>query len=399
MKNPIFLDNQSTTPLDPDVLQAMMPFLTEQFGNASSRTHSYGWEAREGVELARARVAKAIGSETNEVIFTSGATESLNLAILGLARRMKNAGHIITSNVEHPASLAACREAERLGARVTSLACDRHGTIHADQVRDALEKDTFLVNLIFANNEVGTLNPVAEIGKVCAEAGVIFHTDASQALGKVAIDVKPMGIGMMSLSAHKIYGPKGVGALHVSRQNPRVRLGPLMPGGGQENGLRGGTQNVAGIVGFGAACEIARQKRITDVTHVMELRQLFMARLQADLGEEVKLNGHPLDRLPHNLSLTFRGAPSRSVLAQIHTRVALSTGSSCSSESGEMSHVLKALGLNDEEGRCTLRIGFGRFNLASQAEFAAQLLADAVKKARRQDSPRISPEGNEALSG
>jgi len=395
MKHPIFLDNQSTTPLDPEVFETMKPYFLEQFGNPSSRTHNYGWEAKEALEMARAQVAKVIGADSNEIIFTSGATESLYLAILGYAKRMKFRGHIMTSQVEHRASLEACREAEKLGVRVTYLPVDRYGAVSAEQVSRAIERDTFLVNLIFANNEIGTINPIEEIGKVCDKNGITFHTDASQALGRVAIDVKKMNIGMMSVSSHKIYGPKGVGALYVSRQNPKVRIDPLFSGGGQENGLRGGTQNVPCIVGFGKACEMAGQKRILDATHMTELKHIFLKRLEEKLGEAITINGHPLDRIATNLSLTFKGAPTRSILAQVHTRIAISTGSSCSSESGEASHVLRAIGLTEEEARATLRIGFGRFNIVSQVELAAQLIADAVKKARSQESMPVSHKINQ----
>ncbi len=384
IKPPIFLDNQSTTPLDPDVFEVMTPFFLEQYGNASSRSHCFGWDALEAVEAARFQVARIINSDINEIIFTSGATESLNLALQGLAKRNGYSGHLITTAVEHKASLSVCEDLEKQGVKVTYLPVNKHGSVSAEQVANAIQGDTFLVNLIFANNEIGTLNPISEIGKLCAEKKVVFHTDGSQAIGKVSVDVKAMNIGMLSMSAHKIYGPKGCGALFVSRQNPRVRIDPLIRGGGQEGGLRGGTLNVPGIVGFGSATELARQKRIPDATHMSELKNVFLKTLEADLNEVLHINGHPFDGIPNNLSLTFAGAPSRSVLAQVHTKIALSTGSSCSSETGEVSHVLKAIGLNEEQARSTLRIGFGRFNTLSQIETAAHLLAAAVKNARRQ---------------
>lgn len=383
----------------------MKPYFLEHFGNASSRTHCYGWEAREAVELARAKVARSIGAETNEIVFTSGATESIHLAIVGLSQRNllknKGRGHIITSNAEHKASLEACTAAEKLGIHVTYLPVNKLGAVTVEQVAEAITPDTFLVNLMFANNEVGTLNPIEEISKVCAKYDIVLHTDASQALGKICTDVKKMGIGMMSLSSHKIYGPKGVGALFISKSNPRVRIEAINSGGGQESGLRGGTQNVPGIVGFGIACEIASQKRIFEATHICELKHLFMNVLERILGESVQVNGDIHDRIANNLSLTFKGALSRAVIAQIHTRVAVSTGSSCSSESGETSHVLKAMGLSEDEARCTIRVGFGRFNVISQIEIAAQLLADAVKKTRAQDLIMTPPNPplNEALSG
>ncbi len=405
MKHPIFLDNQSTTPLDPEVFEAMKPYFLELYGNASSRTHCYGWEAREAVELARAKVARSIGADTNEIVFTSGATESIHLAIVGLSQRNllknKGRGHIITTNAEHKASLEACAAAEKLGVQVTYLPVNKLGAVTVEQVTEAITPETFLVNLMFANNEIGTLNPIPEIAKVCEPYDIVIHTDASQALGKIAVDVKKMGIGLASLSSHKIYGPKGVGALYISRTTPRVRIEPINSGGGQENGLRGGTQNVPGIVGFGVASEIAAQKRIFEATHITEIKHFFMKVLEASLGEPLQINGDLHNRIANNLSLTFKGAQSRAVIAQIHTRIAVSTGSSCSSDSGETSHVLRAISLSEEDARCTIRVGFGRFNVISQIEVAAQLLADAVKKARAQDALMTPPTPplNEALSG
>jgi cysteine desulfurase len=405
VKQPIFLDNQSTTPLDPEVFEVMKPYFLEHFGNASSRTHCYGWEAREAVELARAKVARSIGAQTNEIVFTSGATESIHLAVIGLSQRNllknKGRGHIITSNAEHKASLEACAAAEKLGIQVTYLPVNKFGAVTVEQVAQAITPETFLVNLMFANNEIGTLNPIEEIAKICAPYDIVLHTDASQALGKVCIDVKKMGIGLMSLSSHKIYGPKGMGALYISKADPRVRIEAINSGGGQEGGVRGGTHNVPGIVGFGVACEIAAYKRIFEATHITELKHFFIRVLESCLGETVQVNGEIHDRIANNLSLTFKGALSRAVIAQIHTRVAVSTGSSCSSDSGETSHVLKAIGLSDDDARCTIRVGFGRFNVISQIEVAAQLLADAVKKARAQDLIMTPPTPplNEALSG
>ncbi|MGE3974006.1 MAG: cysteine desulfurase family protein [Bdellovibrionales bacterium] len=389
-QSPIYLDHQSTTPSDPQVVEAMVPFLTENFGNASSNTHSYGWIAKEAVEEARKQVALAIQAQEREIIFTSGATESISMAVLGVALNHNFQGHIITTNVEHRAVLEACKAVEKRGVKLTVLPADQNGQVTAAQVEAALTPETILVSIIYANNEIGTINPISEIGSLCRRKDIPFHVDGTQAVGKLALSVDEDGVSLMSFSAHKIYGPKGVGALFARKRSPRVKLDPLISGGGQELGMRGGTYNVAGIVGFGKACEIAMNQRITECTKMLELRTSFLRILSENvLG--FRLNGHSTQRLCNNLSLTFEGAKSVDILGKIHKVVALSTGSSCSSLTGDPSHVLMALGLSKAEALSTVRIGFGRFNTSSQIETAAKELAQAVKNARTKAAPLKAP--------
>jgi cysteine desulfurase len=393
MKNPslptIYLDHQATTPLDPQVLESMMPYLTENFGNASSSTHSFGWIAKEAVEEARRQVALIIGAQEREITFTSGATESIATAIFGIALAHDFKGHMVTTNVEHRAVLEACRSVEKRGIRLTILPADSMGQITTAQVEAALCADTILVSIIAANNEIGTINPVAEVGSLCRRREIPFHVDATQSVGKMAISVDEDGVSLMSFSAHKIYGPKGVGALFTRRRSPRVKLDPLISGGGQEMGLRGGTYNVAGIVGFGKASELAQNGRITECTRMLELRTAFLRGLRENTSG-FSLNGHPTERLCNNLSLTFERAKSVDILGRLHKTVALSTGSSCSSLTGDPSHVLSAIGLSKTQAGGTVRIGLGRFNTVSQIDLAAKELALAVEAARSK-SPESQP--------
>ncbi|HUY20278.1 MAG TPA: IscS subfamily cysteine desulfurase [Candidatus Binataceae bacterium] len=382
VKLPIYMDNHATTRVDPRVVEAMLPYFTEKFGNAASRNHSFGWEAEEAVEQARGQIAGIIGAKSKEIIFTSGATESDNLAIKGVVEFYKDKGsHIVTCVTEHKAVLDSCRALERAGrASVTYLPVDKYGMVDPDAVRKAITDKTVLVTIMFANNEIGTLHPVAEIGKITREKGVIFHCDAVQAIGKVPVDVDGCGIDLMSLTAHKLYGPKGVGALYVRSKGPRVRLTPIIDGGGHERGMRSGTLNVTGIVGFGAACEIAQREMADEAVRLVELRN----RLQAGLFErldDVYLNGHPTDRLPGNLNVSFAYVEGESLLMGVHD-VAVSSGSACTSATLEPSYVIRALGIDEELAHSSIRFGIGRFNTAEEVDFVTERVSGEVKRLR-----------------
>ncbi len=377
----IYLDNNATTRTDPRVVEAMLPYFTERYGNAASLTHCFGQEADEAVEQARQQVADLIGAHPREIIFTSGATESNNLALKGLAAMYRPKGdHIITAATEHKAVLDPLRRLGREGFQVTILPVDAYGRVTVEQVAQALTPRTVLVSIMAANNEIGTLQPIRALGRLCKERGVLFHTDAAQAAGKVPLDVEDMGIDLLSLSAHKMYGPKGVGALYVRRRDPRVRLEPQMDGGGQERGLRSGTSNVPGIVGFGVACELCRQEMVSESIRLTELRERLRRGIQEEL-EGVSLNGHPTDRLPGNLNLSFAHIKGEALLMALRD-IAVSSGSACTTASLEPSYVLKALGLDDELAHGSIRFGLGRFNTAEEVDKVVQEVVRVVRYLR-----------------
>ncbi len=381
MKLPIYMDYHSTTPLDPKVLEAMMPFLTDHFGNAASRSHSFGWEAEEAVEQARAQVAVLIGANPKEIVFTSGATESTNIAIKGAAEMYAEKGnHIITCVTEHKATLDACKYLEKHGAAVTYLPVDSFGQVDPEAVFAAITDKTILVSLMHANNEIGTVHPIEKIGPRLKAKGIFFHVDAAQSLGKIEIDVNKLGIDIISLSSHKIYGPKGVGALYVRRQNPRVRLTPVIHGGGHERGFRSGTLNVPGIVGFGKACEIAKELMAEESSRMLKLRD----RLQKGICEaldEVHLNGHPTDRLPNNLNVSFAYVEGEALMMGLK-EIAVSSGSACTSASLEPSYVLRAMGVGEELAHSSIRFGLGRFITEEEVDFTVKKVVATVNRLR-----------------
>jgi cysteine desulfurase len=378
---PVYMDNHATTPLDPRVLDAMLPYLTEHFGNASSRSHAFGWRAEEAVDEARARVAALLGASDREILFTSGATESNNLAIKGVAaaQRSKSA-HIVTSAIEHKSVLDACRRLEKDGFTVTVLPVDGEGVVSPEQVRAALTDGTVLVTIGLANSEIGVIQPIAEIGRIVKERGVLFHTDATQAVGKIPVDVEALGVDLLSLSGHKLYGPKGVGALYLRGRAPRVRLAPLADGGGQERGLRSGTLNVPGIVGLGAACAIAGDAMADEGARLLRLRGRLLAGLVERL-DGVTVNGSLASRLPNNLNVSFAFVEGESVIMGLED-VAVSSGSACTSASTEPSHVLRALEPGDERATSSVRFGLGRFNTEAEVDYAIGRVVEVVKRLR-----------------
>jgi cysteine desulfurase len=381
VKLPIYMDNHATTPLDPRVLDAMMPYFTGKFGNAASRNHSFGWEAEQAVETAREQLAKLIGATAKEIIFTSGATESNNLAIKGIAEMYRERGnHIITQVTEHKAVLDTCKRMEKAGFRVTYLPVKADGLIDLEDLKRAIDDKTILVSIMYANNEIGVLQPVAEIGKICREKSVIFHTDAVQAVGKVPVDVNAMSIDVLSLSGHKIYGPKGVGALYVRRRNPRVQISEQINGGGHERGMRSGTLNVPGIVGLGKACEIAGEEMASEDKRLRALRDKLKAKFEAEL-DYIHVNGSWEHRLPGNLNMSFVHVEGESLLMGIND-VAVSSGSACTSATLEPSYVLKALGLGDDVAHSSIRFGLGRFNTEAEVDYVAAKVIDIVQKLR-----------------
>jgi cysteine desulfurase len=382
---PLYMDNHATTPLDPRVLEAMMPYFTGKFGNAASRNHQFGWEAEEAVEAARGQIAKLIGCTSKEIIFTSGATESNNLAIKGIAEMYREQGnHIITQVTEHKAVLDTCKKLEKMGYIVTYLPVQADGLIDLDDLRRAIVTEgpnkTILVTIMFANNEIGVVQPIAEIGKICHEKKVLFHTDAVQAVGKIPVDVQAMNIDVLSLSGHKIYGPKGVGALYVRRRNPRVQITEQINGGGHERGMRSGTLNVPGIVGLGKACEICMNEMEAEGKREQELRDYLRAKLEAAL-DYVQVNGNMEHHLPGNLNMSFVYVEGESLLMGIND-IAVSSGSACTSATLEPSYVLKALGLGDEIAHSSIRFGLGRFNNKAEVDYVADKLIDVVLKLR-----------------
>ena len=382
MKLPIYMDNHATTRVDPRVIETMLPFFTEKFGNASSRNHVFGWDSEAAVDRAREQVASLINAASpREIVFTSGATESDNIAIKGIAEAYAQKGtHIITCAIEHKAVLDSCKSLERKGYRVTYMPVRANGLIDLDKLRDALTDKTILISIMAANNEIGTIEPVREIGQIAKEKGILFHTDATQAVGKIPVNVEDMGIDLLSLTAHKIYGPKGVGALYVRSSKPRVKLNPLIEGGGQERGLRSGTLNVPGIVGLGKACEIAQQDLMADGERLTGLSQRLKTQIVGQL-DEVSVNGDSSQRLPGNLHLSFAYIEGESLLMGLKD-IAVSTGSACTSASLEPSHVLRAIGLEEHLAHSSIRFGLGRFNTEEEVDYTAGRVVEEVRRLR-----------------
>ena len=385
---PLYLDHHATTPVDPAVVGAMLPYLTEKFGNPSSRQHLFGQEAHAAVEEARAHVARLIGAETGDIVFTSGATESNNLAVRGVGRGAGSRGrHLVTTAIEHPAVLEPARSLEREGFEVTVVGVGPEGIVSADEIARALRPDTVLVSVMAANNEIGTVQPIAEIGRLCHEREILFHTDAVQAIGRVPVSVEAWGADLVSVSAHKMYGPKGVGALYVRRaRRPRIRLQAQAEGGGQEKGLRSGTLNVPGIVGFGEAARLAVDALETgEAERIAALRDRLLAGLRARL-DGVEVNGSMERRLPGNLHVSISRAEAETLILSLGGRIAISSGAACAEAGGKGSHVLRALGLPDERIYTALRFGLGRFNDAAAIDEAIEALAGAVETARSRAS-------------
>jgi cysteine desulfurase len=381
IKLPIYMDNHATTQMDPRVLQAMLPYFTEKFGNSASRNHPFGWAAEEGVETARAQIAKLIGATTKEIIFTSGATESDNLAIKGVAEMYKEKGnHIITAVTEHKAVLDTCKRLEKNGYRVTYLPVQKDGLVDLDELKRAIDEKTILVTIMAANNEIGVVQPLAEIGKICRERGVLFHSDGVQAIGKIPVDVNKQNIDLLSITGHKLYGPKGVGALYVRRKNPRVQISAIIDGGGHERGMRSGTLNVPGIVGLGKACALAMEEMAAESGKMAGLRDRLRDRIMGRL-DEVFINGSWEHRLPGNLNISFAYVEGESLLMGIND-IAVSSGSACTSATLEPSYVLKALGTGDDLAHSSIRFGIGRFNTEAEVDYVADRVVETVSRLR-----------------
>jgi cysteine desulfurase len=381
MKLPIYMDYHATTPVDPRVVDAMLPYFTQHFGNPASRNHSFGWEAEEAVETARKQVADLIGANVKEIIFTSGATEANNLAIKGAAEMYREKGnHIITCVTEHKAVIDTCKKLEKQGARVTYLPVQKDGRISLDELKAAISDKTILITIMAANNEIGVLQPIAEIGAIAKEKGILFHTDAVQAVGKVPFDVNQNKVDLVSLSAHKFYGPKGVGALYVRRRNPRVLLAEQISGGGHERGMRSGTLNVPGIVGLGAAAALAKAEMATEGARLSAMRDRLNKKLHDNL-DEIYINGSTEHRLPHNLNISFAYVEGESLLMGIND-VAVSSGSACTSASLEPSYVLKALGAGDDLAHSSIRFGLGRWTTDEEVDYVVEKLTTVVRRLR-----------------
>jgi cysteine desulfurase len=375
------MDYHATTPVDPRVLEAMMPYFTEKFGNAASRNHPFGWEAEEAVEIARKQVADLVGANPKEIIFTSGATESNNLAIKGVAEMYREKGnHVITCVTEHKAVIDTCKKLEKQGLRVTYLPVQKDGRISVDELRAAITDKTILITIMTANNEIGVLQPIAEIGAIAKEKGILFHTDGVQAVGKVPFDVTALKVDLVSMSGHKIYGPKGVGALYVRRRNPRVLLAEQISGGGHERGMRSGTLNVTGIVGLGKAAQLCQQEMEKDTARLRALRDRLNAELHKNL-DEIYINGSMEHRLPHNLNISFAYVEGESLLMGIND-VAVSSGSACTSASLEPSYVLKALGAGDDLAHSSIRFGLGRWTTDEEVNYVVDKLTKVVRRLR-----------------
>jgi cysteine desulfurase len=379
---PIYLDYNSTTPCDPRVVEAMLPYFTKNFGNAASKTHSFGWQAEEAVEYAREKIAELIGAETKEIVFTSGATEGVNLALKGVVEAYASKGnHIITSNIEHKAVLDACKHLEKRGVEVTYLPVDSDGLISPQQVEEAIRTNTILISVMYANNEIGSINPITDIGALARKHGILFFTDATQAVGKLPVDVNSDNIDIMAFSSHKIYGPKGVGVLYVRRKNPRVKLIEQINGGGHERGMRSGTLNVSGIVGFGEAAKIRSSEMADDSRKVSTLRDKLQEGLVA-VGN-VYVNGSTSRRLPNVTNLSFKGVEGQALLMSINKEIAVSSGSACTSASLEPSYVLKALGLNDELAHSSIRFSLGRFTTEEEINYTIERVNNSIRQLRQ----------------
>ena len=381
LKLPVYLDHNATTPCDPRVVEAMVPYFTEQFGNAASRNHPFGWQAEEAVDYAREQVAQLIGADPKEIIFTSGATEGDNLALKGVYEMYASKGnHIITCTTEHKAVLDTCKHLEKEGAVVTYLPVDRYGRLDLKQLEAAIRPTTILIAIMYANNEVGTVHPIPEISKIAKKHGVLVFTDATQAVGKIPVDVNKDGIDLLAMTAHKMYGPKGIGALYVRRRNPRVKVTAQMDGGGHERGMRSGTLNVPGIVGFGKACELARLEMAQDAERLSKLRDKLENALMSI--EEAHLNSAKESRLPHVTNISFKYVEGEGLLMGFNKNIALSSGSACTSASLEPSYVLKALGLGDDLAHSSLRFGLGRFTTEEQIDYTIEQVSKTVHRLR-----------------
>jgi cysteine desulfurase len=381
IKLPIYFDNHATTRVDPRVVAAMEPYFTDIYGNAASRNHEYGWKAEEAVENARGQIARLINATPKEIVFTSGATESTNLAIKGVAQMYREKGnHIITEVTEHKATLDTCKSLEKFGYEVTYLPVEKDGRINLDELRKAITPKTILISIMYANNEIGTVQPIAEIGKIAKEKGVFFHVDAVQAIGKIPVDVQKDGIDLMSISAHKLYGPKGVGALYVRRKNPRVQLASQIDGGGHERGMRSGTLNVPGIVGLGKACELCQQEMAEEAVRLSKLRDRLKESIMSRL-DETFINGSLTHRLPHNINISFAYVEGESLLMGIND-IAVSSGSACTSATLEPSYVLKALGVGEDLAHTSIRFGLGRFNTEEEVDYVADRVVETVSRLR-----------------
>lgn len=382
MKFPIYLDSHSTTPTDPRVLETMLPYFTEKFGNAASRNHAFGWEAEEAVETARKQIARLIHADPKELVFTSGATESDNLALRGVVEMYREKGdHIITNSTEHRAVLDTAKALEsKRGVKVTYLHVDKSGIVSPDDVRNAITDKTILISIMLANNEIGSINPIREIGKIAKEKGILFHCDATQGVGKIPVDVQEMGIDLMSFTAHKMYGPKGVGALYVRKKAPRVRIAPMIDGGGHERGMRSGTLPVPLVVGFGKACELCEQEMTAEARRLAAMRDRLEAGIMNGL-DEVYLNGHPTQRLPHNLNVSFAYVEGESLLMGLK-EIALSSGSACTSATLEPSYVLRALGVGSDLAHSSIRFGLGRFTTDDEVEYTVKRIIETVTRLR-----------------
>jgi cysteine desulfurase len=381
VKLPIYMDYHATTPVDPRVLEAMLPYFSEKFGNAASRSHEFGWKAEEAVENARAQIARLINATPKEIILTSGATESTNLALKGAAEIYGDKGnHVVTQVTEHKATLDTCKRLEKSGFKVTYLAVETDGRINLDALRDAFTPKTILISIMYANNEIGTIQPIAEIGKIAKERGILFHVDAAQATGKIPVDVLADGIDLLSISGHKLYGPKGVGALYVRRKNPRVQLASIIDGGGHEHGMRSGTLNVPGIVGLGKACELCQKEMQEESKKLLALRERLKDGILSGL-DEVSINGSMTHRLPQSLNVSFAHVDGESLTMGIND-VAVSSGSACTSANIEPSYVLKALGLSDDMAHSSIRFGLGRFNTEEEVDYVSARVVETVKRLR-----------------
>ena len=381
LKLPVYLDNNATTPMDPRVLEAMTPYFLQHFGNAASRNHAYGWEAEEAVDLARQQVATLVGAEPKEIIFTSGATESDNLALKGIYEMYASKGnHIITANTEHKAVIDTCKHIEKSGGAVTYLQVMEDGLINPEELESAIRPGTILISIMYANNEIGVIQPVKEISGIAKKHGILFFTDATQAVGKIAVDVNKDGIDLMAFSAHKIYGPKGVGALYVRRKNPRVKVIAQIDGGGHERSMRSGTLNVPGIVGFGKACELCMLDMAKDTAYIRKLRDKLETEL-LKLGETY-VNGSIEHRLPHVSNMSFKFVESEGLMIELNKNIAVSSGSACTSATLEPSYVLKALGVGDDLAHSSIRFGLGRFTSGEEIDYAIEQVRSTVMKLR-----------------